>query len=187
MRGRVVRHILLWMARNRWLKEHLPRLPFARRAVRRFMPGEAVDEALAAAEPFRVHGIGMLFTRLGENLADLGEAQEVAGHYHGLLDRIAAFDEHAAVAFRKRNEVDAAYQSLAVLMLPQAAAGELRLGLGTHDLELVDRIAEYAATAGFPKTCFEVQMLYGIRARDQVRLAESGYRVRDLVSYCEAL
>ena len=37
-----MRHILLWMARNRWLKEHLPRLPFARRAVRRFMPGEMV-------------------------------------------------------------------------------------------------------------------------------------------------
>ena len=280
-----MRHILLWMARNRWLKEHLPRLPFARRAVRRFVPGETADEALAAAEPFRAHGIGVLFTRLGENLSDLGEAQAVADHYHGLIDQIAsseldgeisvkltqlgldldpdatfghvaslaehaarsgktfwidmegsayteatvsmyerlkaeqpnvgvclqaylrrtpadlhrllplhpairlvkgAYDEHAAVAFRKRSEVDGAYQSLAVLMLPQAAAGELRLGLGTHDLALVDRIAEYATTAGFPKTCFEVQMLYGIRARDQVRLAASGYRVRDLISYGEA-
>src|SRR5947207_1134416 len=85
-----VRHILLWMARNRWLKEHLPRLPFARRAVRRFMPGETVDEALAAAEPFRAHGIGLLFTRLGENLVDLDEAQAVADHYHGLLDEIAS-------------------------------------------------------------------------------------------------
>ena len=84
-----MRHILLWMARNRWLKEHLPRLPFARRAVRRFMPGETVDEALAAAEPFRSHGIGLLFTRLGENLANLGEAQEVADHYHALIDEIA--------------------------------------------------------------------------------------------------
>jgi proline dehydrogenase len=280
-----VRHILLWMARNRWLKEHLPRLPFARRAVRRFMPGETVEEALAAAEPFRAQGIGMLFTRLGENLSDLGEAEEVASHYHGLLDEIAtrgldgeisvkltqlgldldpdaafghasslcehaarmggtfwidmegsayteatvsmyerlkaehlnvglclqaylrrtpadlhrlmplhpairlvkgAYDEHAAVAFRKRTEVDSAFQSLAVLMLPQAAAAELRLGLGTHDLDLVDRISEYATTAGFPKTCFEVQMLYGIRARDQVRLAEAGYKVRDLISYGEA-
>jgi len=85
-----LRHLLLWMARNRWLKEHLPRLPFARRAVRRFMPGETVDEALAVAKPFRAHGIGTLFTRLGENIADLGEAQEVADHYHGMLDRIAA-------------------------------------------------------------------------------------------------
>jgi proline dehydrogenase len=280
-----LRHVLLWMARNRWLKEHLPRLPFARRAVRRFMPGETADEALAAAEPFRAHGIGLLFTRLGENLADLGEAQEVTDHYHGLLDQITsrgldgeisvkltqlgldlepdvtfrhagslcehaaraggtfwidmegsayteatvamyerlkaehpnvglclqaylrrtpadvqrlmplkpairlvkgAYDEHAAVAFRKRSEVDAAYLSLAVLMLPQAAAGDLRLGLGTHDLDLVDRVAEYASSAGHPKTCFEVQMLYGIRARDQVRLAEEGYKVRALVSYGEA-
>ncbi|TMB84974.1 MAG: proline dehydrogenase, partial [Chloroflexi bacterium] len=85
-----MRHILLWMARNRWLKEHLPRLPFARRAVRRFVPGETADEALAAAEPFRAHGIGVLFTRLGENLSDLGEAQAVADHYHGLIDQIAS-------------------------------------------------------------------------------------------------
>jgi proline dehydrogenase len=280
-----MRHILLWMARNRWLKEHLPRLPFARRAVRRFMPGETVDDALAAAEPFRAHGIGLLLTHLGENLSDLAEAQEVADHYHGLLDLIAArgldgeisvkltqlgldldpeatfahagslcehaarsggtfwidmegsayteptvgmyerlkaehpnvglclqaylrrtpadvhrlmplrpairlvkgaYDEHAAVAFRKRSEVDGAFQSLALLMLPQAAAGDLRLGLGTHDLALVDRITAYADAAGYPKTCFEVQMLYGIRAGDQVRLAESGFRVRALISYGEA-
>ena len=35
-----MRRILLWMGRNAWLRDHLPRLPFARRAVRRFMPGE---------------------------------------------------------------------------------------------------------------------------------------------------
>ena len=97
-----------------------------------------------------------------------------------------AYDEHAAIAFRKRSEVDAAFQSLAVLMLPQAAAGELRLGLGTHDLVLIERIAEYATSAGHPKTCFGVQMLYGIRARDQIRLADGGYKVRALISYGEA-
>ncbi len=83
-----MRRLLLWMARNAWLKEHLPRLPFARRAVRRFMPGETVQEALDATEPLRTDGIGILFTRLGENLVDLGEAQAVADHYHGLLDEI---------------------------------------------------------------------------------------------------
>lgn len=44
-----------------------------------------------------------------------------------------ACDEHADIAFRRKDEVDAAYQSLCVLMLPAAARGALRLGLGTHD------------------------------------------------------
>jgi proline dehydrogenase len=273
------------MARNQWLKERLPRLPFARRAVRRFMPGETAAAALEAAESFRPDGIGVLFTRLGENLADLAEAQAVTDHYHGLLDQIqargldgeisvkltqlgldldadatfahagsladhahrlggtfwidmegsryteatlamyerlreahanlgiclqaylrrtpgdvqrllplepairlvkGAYDEPASIAFRQRAEVNAAYQALAVLMLPHAAAGKLRLALGTHDVALVERIAEFARTAGQPISSFEVQMLYGIRAGEQVRLSHAGYVVRDLIAYGEA-
>ena len=30
---------------------------------------------------------------------------------------------------------------------------------------------------------FEIEMLYGIRATDQVRLAAEGYRVRTLIAY----
>ena len=85
-----MRTILLWMARNRWLKEHLPRLWFARRAVRRFMPGEQVEDALEAAEQFRPLGIGLLFTHLGENLERAAQAPAVADHYHDLLNKIMA-------------------------------------------------------------------------------------------------
>ena len=46
-----MRRVFLWAARNRWLKERLPRLRFMRRAVRRFMPGETLEDALAAALP----------------------------------------------------------------------------------------------------------------------------------------
>ncbi len=77
------------MARNTWLRDHLPRLPFARRAVRRFMPGETSDEALAAADALLAEGIGVLFTHLGENLASLADADAVVQHYHALLDRAA--------------------------------------------------------------------------------------------------
>jgi proline dehydrogenase len=273
------------MAGNPFLRRHLPRLPFARRAVRRFMPGETVEEALDAAEAFRKPGIGILLTRLGENLSSLDQAQEVADHYHRVLDLVrargldaevslkltqigldldvettyghltslaahaaegggtlwidmessayvdrslelyrrlkadhpnagiclqaylrrtpadvnallplrpqirlvkGAYDEPAEIAFRRRSEVDAAYQSLSVLMLPHAARGDLRLGLGTHDIELVERVADHARAAGLPITAFEVQMLYGIRMDQQRRLAEEGYVVRDLIAYGEA-
>lgn len=280
-----MRHVLLWMARNRFLKRWLPRIWFVRRATRRFMPGETVEEALDAAEFFRPLQIGILFTQLGENLADLSEAHAVADHYHGLLDKIAArgidaeisvkptqlgldldrdtalrhlaglaehaekgggllwldmegsafvdatlalyrslkeahpnvgiclqaylrrtpadlhallplkpairlvkgaYDEPASIAFRRRDEVSAAFQALCVLMLPHAARGELRLGMGTHDTALIERIAAHAAGVGIGKDAFEVEMLYGIRQDEQLRLAKEGYRVLALIAYGQA-
>jgi proline dehydrogenase len=85
-----MRSALLWMASNDRLGETIPNLPFARRAVRRFMPGEHVDDAYAAAERLRDERIGILFTRLGENIESLDEADEVAAHYAGVLDHDAA-------------------------------------------------------------------------------------------------
>ena len=60
-----MRRLFLWAARNRWLKEHLPRFPFMQRAVHRFMPGETLDSALDAAGPLEAAGIGSMYTRLG--------------------------------------------------------------------------------------------------------------------------
>ena len=280
-----MRQLLLWMARNRFLKRWLPRIWFVRRATRRFMPGETVEEALDAAEFFRPLQIGVLFTQLGENLSDLSEAQAVADHYHDLLDKIAArgmdgeisvkptqlgldldrdaalrhlagladhaargsgllwldmegsayteatldlyrslkethdnigiclqaylrrtdadvrallplkpairlvkgaYDEPSAIAFRRKDEVSAAYQSLCVLMLPHAAKGDLRLGLATHDTALIQRISAHAAGGGIGKDAFEIEMLYGIRQDEQLRLAKEGYRVLALIAYGQA-
>ena len=63
-----MRRVFLWAARNAWLKEHLPTLPFMQRAVRRFMPGETMESALDAAAPLQAAGIATMYTRLGENL-----------------------------------------------------------------------------------------------------------------------
>jgi proline dehydrogenase len=81
----VLRKVLLAGSENRWLRERAVRYPFVRRAVSRFMPGETVDEALAAA---RALGVGTVLTRLGENLKDAGEAAQVTKHYLDVLDRI---------------------------------------------------------------------------------------------------
>jgi proline dehydrogenase len=84
---RPVRSALLWSARNAWMRERIPRLPFARRAVRRFMPGEQLPDALAAADRLNAQGLGVLFTHLGENVTHLDEADAVADHYHEVLER----------------------------------------------------------------------------------------------------
>jgi proline dehydrogenase len=71
-------------------------------------------------------------------------------------------------------------------MLPPAAKGELRLGMGTHDTKLIERIAAQAEAIGIGKDAFEVEMLYGIRQNEQLRLAKEGYRVLALIAYGEA-
>ena len=281
-----MRRLLLWMARNRWLRDHLPRLWFARRAVRRFMPGEDPGSALEAAARFKAEGIASEFTRLGENVTNMAEADAVAEHYLGLLDDIkargldgevsvkltqlgydidvertlahtqrlaaragengrtlwvdmegsgyaegtiafyerlkathpntglclqsylhrtaadvqrllplspqirlvkGAYAEAPTIAYQSRHDVDTNYVAVAVALLEaKHADAAVRLGLGTHDVRLIEQIAEHAVALGLPKSSFEVQMLYGIRMDQQRRLASEGYLVRDLIAYGEA-
>jgi proline dehydrogenase len=77
----VVRNALLVGSQNVWLREHLATLPFVRRAVNRFMPGERLADALAAAAELQRFGIGSVLTRLGENIMDAADANETAAHY----------------------------------------------------------------------------------------------------------
>jgi proline dehydrogenase len=84
----LMRRALLAGSQSRWLRERAMRRPFVRRAVSRFMPGEDVGEALAAADTLRQAGLGAVLTRLGENVAAESEADEVAAHYLEVLDRV---------------------------------------------------------------------------------------------------
>jgi proline dehydrogenase len=83
-----MRAIFLAASENRWLREHGVRAPFVRRAVSRFMPGETFDDMLEAARTLPAQGIQSVFTRLGENVRDLAEAQAVADHYVEGIERI---------------------------------------------------------------------------------------------------
>jgi len=281
----VLRKVLLWAARNPWLGERLPNLPFMQQAVHRFWPGEEIEDALTAAVDLQVLGIGTIYTKLGEAITDPAGAQAVADHYLELLDRMVtaeidgeisvkltqlgldvdedvcfghlrtlaaaaeargsylwldmedssyvdrtldlyqrlrashgktgiclqaylrrtakdverllplgpairlvkgAYDEPKAVAFKTKKEVDANYLGLAVTMLRESRTRSMRVGLGTHDVDLIEQIATHAAAAGVPKNAFEIQMLYGIRAKEQRRLVRAGYKVETLIAYGDA-
>ncbi|HET9949963.1 MAG TPA: proline dehydrogenase family protein [Longimicrobiales bacterium] len=54
------------------------------------MPGERLEDALAAAEQLASGKLGSLLTLLGENLDSAAEADEVEAHYHGVLDAVRA-------------------------------------------------------------------------------------------------
>jgi proline dehydrogenase len=81
--------------------------------------------------------------------------------------------------------VDASFLGLAVRFLLDGRGRPIRLGLGTHDVELIEQIAEQVGAAGIGLDGFEVEMLYGIREDQQRRLAAAGYRVQSLIAYGE--
>lgn len=86
----LMRTLLLRASESAWLRRHAQRYRFVRRAVARFMPGEELDDALAAARELAAAGLGTILTHLGENLHLRADAEAVAAHYHDVLDRIAA-------------------------------------------------------------------------------------------------
>src|SRR5215813_2354242 len=84
------RAVILAAAQNKWLKERASRYHFVRKSVSRFMPGESLADAVAAAHQLHTRGLGTVFTHLGENVADAGEAESVVAHYLKVLERIRA-------------------------------------------------------------------------------------------------
>jgi proline dehydrogenase len=86
----VMRKALLAASTNVWLRERAMRQRFVRKSVSRFMPGEHIDDALAAAAVLERQGVRTIFTHLGENLERVEEAEAVTQHYLDVLDRIAA-------------------------------------------------------------------------------------------------
>src|SRR5436190_17287828 len=121
-----MRRVFLWCAQNRWLATHVPRWRFARRAVRRFLPGEGFDSALKAAVDFRAKRVGALFTLLGENITDLADADKVVEHYQDVLG--ASTDVSAEISVKPTQlgldiDADATYANLQRLARAAEKAG----------------------------------------------------------------
>jgi proline dehydrogenase len=277
----ISRSAVLWAADNRWLREHLPRYRFVRRSVARFMPGERLEDALAAAAELERDGLATAFTALGENVTTEAEARAVGDHYLAAFDTIAerglnaelsvkpthlgldvdralaaeqldtlarraaerstwlwldmesgryveptvelyrelraahpntgiclqaylrrtaddveslvpldpsvrlvkgAYKEEGSLLVGGRALMDESYRSLALRLLERSGP-QSRIVLGTHDVDLAMRIERDAAVRELGRDAFEIEMLFGIRAPDQRRLARRGYRVRTLIAY----
>lgn len=95
----LARNTLLWISENRKLRQALPRYKFIRSAVSRFMPGEQLTDAIAAARRLKELSIQTVFTHLGENVADAAEAKAVADDYGVMVREIQkeGLDTHVSV------------------------------------------------------------------------------------------
>lgn len=83
------RAVLLHASKSEWLARQVMRREFAKRAVKRFLPGEELEDALGVAADLASHSIGTILTKLGENLTALEEADAVRDHYLGAFAQIS--------------------------------------------------------------------------------------------------
>jgi proline dehydrogenase len=281
----LARKFLLALSTNAWLRDRATKTAFVRRSVSAFMPGERFDDAMAASARQQALGVGTIFTKLGENLTRIDEAEEVTQHYLDALDSIqaagldaqisvkptqlgldldkelcfrnlqrlvdratdrqnfvwldmesspyvdptldlfrrtrarsprvgiaiqaylhrterdvesllplaaairlvkGAYLEPPDVAFPNKADVDANYYKIACRLLSGEAqrAGTL-LHIATHDPSLVDRLGAFITEHGVPNAAYEYAMLYGIQRPLQLRIAQSGRRIRVLIAYGE--
>jgi proline dehydrogenase len=96
----LARNILLALSTNAWLRDHATKTAFVRRSVSTFMPGERLEDAMAAAAAQQAHGVRTILTKLGENVTRLDEAEEVTRHYLDVLDRVQTAGLQAQVSVK---------------------------------------------------------------------------------------
>lgn len=93
------RTILLKLADSDFLNRQATQRTFVRRATRKFMPGEAPEDALRAAQALKAEGRGTIFTKLGEAITARADAEAVRDHYLWFLNQLggSALDGHVSV------------------------------------------------------------------------------------------
>jgi proline dehydrogenase len=96
----LMRSVFLKASESGWLREHATRYRFMRHSVERFMPGEGLDHALAAAKRLGESGIFAVLTRLGENVKARWEAEEVVHEYVIALKQIRAASLSAEISVK---------------------------------------------------------------------------------------
>jgi len=96
----IARKVLLAMSTNAWMRERATRTAFVRKSVSTFMPGEKLEDAMAAARTQQAQGINTIFTKLGEAVTNRDEANGVAEHYLEVLDKVKAAGLNAQVSVK---------------------------------------------------------------------------------------
>ena len=179
----VVRSVLLVGSENAWLREHVSTLPFVRRAVSRFMPGERLEDALAASIDLRPLGIGTVLTRLGENVRDAAAADETTRHYVTVCREVSArsLDSHISVKLTQLGlDVDAGRCRANLFVLAEETKRHaIRLWIDMEQSSYVDRTLDMRrALREFPHVGVCLQAYLHRTAGDLASLLPLGGGIR---------
>jgi proline dehydrogenase len=124
----LMRRAFLAASQSSWLRERAPRFGFVRRTAGRFLPGEDMDAALAAARRLADSSVSALLTHLGENVNDRSEAEAVTGQYLDLIDRVRSSGLPAEISVKLTQlgldlDSELCFANLAKLIERSAGAG----------------------------------------------------------------
>lgn len=180
----LARHLLLRGSESRWLGERLAHRPFVHRAVRRFMPGEELGDAIAAAQELSARSLATVFTLLGENVRSAQESAGVEAEYGFALQAITAAQLDADLSVKATHfgldlGEQLAFDNLDRLIASAGAAGRLvaldmeATGYVDRTLDLYRSLRERHENAGI---CLQAY-LYRTQA-DLESLLEQGPMVR---------
>jgi proline dehydrogenase len=109
------------------------------------------------------------------------DVQRLLPHHPSIRLVKGAYREPHEHVFTDRRVIDEAFVRLSLHLAGDRDGRVRRTVLGTHDMSMIDRVE--AGLGPGARSRFEVAMLYGIRADDQLRLARAGYTLRTLISF----
>ena len=91
------------------------------------------------------------------------------------------------MAYPKKSDVDENFYTLCLRLMAQDAQKRGTLAAHRHARHRARRSPDAATstTSKIPSSAYEFAMLYGIQRSQQLRLAQSGRRIRVLISYGE--
>ena len=180
----ISRQILLRASRSKWVGRQFQQRAFARRASRRFLPGEDLDSALAAAAEFSDRGIASLLTLLGENVNTHSEAEAVTRQYLSALTAITERGLDCQLSVKPTQlgmdlEGEVCPEQLDTLMAEASKSGDLvwvDMESSAYVDKTLDLVERAGAAHGNGGVCVQA---YLYRTKDDVeRLIRLGIPVR---------
>ena len=180
----IARKTLLALSTNAWLRDRATKTAFVRRAVSAFMPGERLEDAMAAATVQQAQGVGTIFTRLGENLTRVQEAEEVTTHYLDVLDKVERAGLRAQISVKPTQlgldlDKDLCFQNLQRLVARADARGNF-VWIDMESSPYVDPTLDLfrRARAQSPRVGIALQAYLHRTAKDVETLVPLGAAVR---------
>lgn len=95
-----MRSFLIYLSQAAWARRLVMRLGFARRAARRFVAGESLEEALAAVGELNASGMLATLDLLGEHTDDVAAADESTRQILEVLKRISESDARTNLSIK---------------------------------------------------------------------------------------
>ena len=96
----MLRSVLLWLSRNKIVRRWTTRWGFVRRAARRFVAGDSIEDAIQAIRELRVLGISATLDHLGENVETAADATRATEDYLKALDAIGTSGVQSHVSIK---------------------------------------------------------------------------------------